>query len=190
MLDGVAGWLAPIATMTAATMTAVNLGARLTGWGFVVFTVGSVCWVGVGFATGQTNLIASNGFLTLVNLVGCWRWLGRQRSIEDGGKSAAAASRRCAVPSLFTATSLAGMPVVADNRETVGKAVEGLIECGSGTISYVVVATAATAGIAEQLRAVASDAIAIQSDRIVLAMQPADFAAIAPLKPGDWPPCA
>jgi hypothetical protein len=187
MLSDIAGWVAPIATMTAATMTALNLGARLTGWGFVVFTVGSVCWVCVGVATGQTNLIASNGFLTLINCVGCWRWLGRQRAIEDGGKSATAASRRCAAPTLFTATGLAGMPVVADDRQTIGKAVEGLIECGSGKISYVVVATA---GGSEQLRAVPRDAITIQSDHIMLGIPPADFAAIAPLEPGNWPPRA
>lgn len=92
-LDEFAGWVAPIATMTAAMMTAANLGARITGWGFVVFTVGSVCWTFVGISSDQPNLIASNGFLIMVNLVGIWRWLGRQSVYEDGGKSAKAASR-------------------------------------------------------------------------------------------------
>src|SRR6478735_2046165 len=98
--------------MIAAMMTAANLGARLTGWGFVVFTVGSLGWATVALSSGQTNLLATNCFLTLVNAVGIWRWLGRQRVYEDGGKSASQASRRAAAPSLFTATGLAGMPVV------------------------------------------------------------------------------
>lgn len=88
-------------------MTAANLGARLTGWGFVVFTFGSIAWTIVGLTSGQTNLIASNGFLTLVNVVGIWRWLGRQRKYEDGGRSAREASRRSSEPTLFTATGLA-----------------------------------------------------------------------------------
>lgn len=41
------GWLATIATMIAAMMTASNLGARVTGWGFVVFSISSVCWTTV-----------------------------------------------------------------------------------------------------------------------------------------------
>jgi len=77
MLDA-AGWIAPAATMIAAIMTAANLGARVTGWGFAVFAVGALAWITVGAATGQQNLLWSNAFLLLVDLVGIWRWLGRR----------------------------------------------------------------------------------------------------------------
>lgn len=187
MLEDLAGWVAPIATTVAAMMTAANLGARLTGWGFVIFTLGSACWIGVGLATGQTNLIVSNGFLTLINLVGCWRWLGRQRVIEDGGESAKSASRRSAAPNVFTATGLDGMSVVGTDREPVGTTVEALIECRSGTIGYVVVATQ---GATRQLRAVPRNAITFQSDQIMITMPRAAFDALVPLTPGDWPPSA
>ncbi len=43
-MESIATWLAPIATTIAALMTASNLGTRITGWGFVVFTVGSLAW--------------------------------------------------------------------------------------------------------------------------------------------------
>src|SRR6188768_57692 len=69
-MNDIASWVAPAATMIAAIMTAANLGARVTGWGFVVFSVGSVAWTLVGLGSGQTNLVATNIFLTLVNLVG------------------------------------------------------------------------------------------------------------------------
>lgn len=39
-VEAVAAWVAPVATMIAAVMTAANLGARVTGWGFVVFVIG------------------------------------------------------------------------------------------------------------------------------------------------------
>src|SRR4051812_34927976 len=82
-MEDFSSWIAPIATAIAACMTASNLGSRVTGWGFVVFTVGSVAWTSYGAATGQSNLVWQNLFLTAVNLVGIWRWLGRQARLDD-----------------------------------------------------------------------------------------------------------
>lgn len=183
-----AEWIAPIATMIAAMMTAANLGARVTGWGFVVFTVGSVAWSSIGLASGQTNLLATNAFLTVVNLIGIWRWLGRQRSYEDGGKSAEQASRRTAAsPDLLSATGLAGMRVETDGGHAIGKAVEALIECGSGCVSYVVVARTQTGGLAEELRAVPRAALTLRCDHLTIALSEAAFAALPVLSDGDWP---
>lgn len=173
--------------MIAAMMTAVNLGARVTGWGFVIFTIGSIAWTIVGLGSGQISLIAANGFLTFVNLVGIWRWLGRQRAYEDGGRSAKAASRRASSPTLFTATGIAGMAVLDGERTPLGKAVDALIECRSGAVSYVVVATTATAGIAEKLRPVSREAIVFECDQLVLRMSRHAFEAIPTINPVSWP---
>ena len=185
-----AGWVAPIATMIAAMMTAANLGARLTGWGFVVFTLGSVCWAAIGMASGQTNLVATNVFLTLVNLVGIWRWLGRQRAYEDGGRAAERASRASASPSLFTATGIAATPVECRDGTSIGKAVEALLECGSGRVSYLVVASSAAGSMGEELRAIPRDVIRFEGKRIVTSLDVEGFAAVPPLEPGDWPATA
>lgn len=190
MLTDIAGWIAPIATMIAAMMTAANLGARVTGWGFVVFTAGSLGWTAVGMASGQTNLVATNAFLTVVNLVGIWRWLGRQRAYEDGGRSATRSSRGSATPTLFTATGVAGMPVVDRHGEKIGSAVEALLECTTGRVSYVVVATGGAGGIGEELRPVPCDAIDFGSDQLVLMLDLDALEALAPLAPGDWPAAA
>jgi len=64
-------------------MTASNLGARVTGWGFVVFTVGAAAWIVVGIATNQTQLLWGNIFPGFVNLFGIWRWLGRRARFSD-----------------------------------------------------------------------------------------------------------
>ncbi|MEN3746401.1 PRC-barrel domain-containing protein [Sphingomonas sp. HF-S3] len=173
--------------MIAAMMTAANLGARVTGWGFVVFTAGSICWSIVGLTSGQTNLVASNAFLTVVNLVGIWRWLGRQSVYEDGGKSATHASRRSASPTLFTATGIAGKPVADTSGEVIGKGVESLIECETGSISYVVIASGGIGGIEEQLRAVPRDRIDFGCDQLSLQMTRREFDAMAVLESGDWP---
>jgi hypothetical protein len=186
-MESIAGWIAPIATMIAAMMTAANLGARVTGWGFVVFVIGSVSWSIVGISSGQGNLMLSNGFLTVVNLIGVWRWLGRQRSYEDGGKSAENASRRAPGSALFTATGVAGMPVEDRTGQPLGKGVEALIECATGEVSYVVVATGGVGGIDEQLRAVPRDRINFRCDALTVGMVVQDFNALPVLAEGDWP---
>lgn len=173
--------------MIAAMMTAANLGARMTGWGFVVFTLGSLSWLTIGLASDQTNLLATNAVLTLVNLAGIWRWLGRQRGYEDGGKSAEQASRRSSTPDLLTATGIAGLNVMGSQGEAIGKAVEALVECGSGRISYVVVSHTRTGSLSEELRAVPFERIAFACDQLTLDLAPGDFAALPILEDGDWP---
>ncbi len=173
--------------MIAAMMTAANLGARVTGWGFVVFTIGSLAWSTIGFASGQTNLLATNAFLTLVNLVGIWRWLGRQRAYEDGGKSAERKSRHAATQDLFTATGLAGTAVETLDGTRVGTAVEALVACDTGRVSYVVVAKSGPAGLAEELRAIPHDSLVLGADRLLLLLAPAAFDAVPVLDDGDWP---
>lgn len=187
-LDEIAGWIAPIATTIAAMMTAANIGARVTGWGFVVFTIGSLSWSAVGLTTGQTNLLATNLFLTLVNVIGIWRWLGRQRGYEDGGKSAEEASRRAPTsPDLIAATGVVGAQVTHADGTNAGKAVEALFECGTAQISYVVVSRTVPGGIREELRAVPRDTIAFARDGLTLNLSPSAFSALPMLDDGDWP---
>lgn len=173
--------------MVAAMMTAANLGARVTGWGFVIFTLGSICWSIVGLVSGQANLVATNICLTFVNLVGIWRWLGRQRSYEDGAKSASARSRQADTPTLFSATGLAGLPVSDISGEDVGHAVEAMIECRSGRINYVVIASGGFGGIDEELRSVPVTEIDCHADGFLIHETKAMFMRRKPLIAGQWP---
>jgi hypothetical protein len=182
-----AGWIASIATMIAAIMTAANLGVRVTGWGFVVFTLGAICWSIVGFGTGQHELLATNAFLAVVDVVGIWRWLGRERIYQDGGKAAENASKRSHAPRLFTATGVAGMPVEIRSGEALGKAVEALVECTSGQVSYVVVASGGIGGVAEQLHAVPHDQITFRCDRLIVQLDAHQFARLPKLEGSAWP---
>lgn len=184
MIADLAGWVAPVATMIAAMMTAANLGARITGWVFVVFTIGSVGWSIVGLSSGQNNLVATNAFLTLVNGVGIWRWLGGQRVYEDGGKTAQTASRRSGSPTLFTATGFAGMPVLSSDGRKLRKSVEALLECGTGSVSYVVVASGV---VKETLRALPADAVQFDCEELRLSLLSGDFDLLDPIGDDEWP---
>ena len=65
---------------------------RITGYGFVVFTVGSLAWLGDRPDDRPAGALWTNVVLTVLNLFGIWRWLGRRRRIEEGGNAAAEAS--------------------------------------------------------------------------------------------------
>lgn len=169
MIEEAAGWVAPVATAMGAMMTASNINARVTGSGFIAFTVGSVGWSVVGMSTGQTNLVLTNAFLTLVNALGIWRWLGRQARYEQSAQAAVEASEhQPAARALLTISSLNGAPVYLDNGEQAGTVVETLIECQSATISYIVVGAGGVGGVGEKLRAIAPAQFHLDSDRIAL----------------------
>src|SRR5919107_6216540 len=110
-MQDIVSWVATVATITAALMTASNLGPRITGYGFGVFTVGSVAWLALGLMTGQRALVWTNIVLTVLNLFGIWRWLGRQARIEDGAAAAAEASEDVPGESLFPVSLLLKSPV-------------------------------------------------------------------------------
>jgi PRC-barrel domain len=186
-METIAQWVAPIATMIAAMMTAANLGARITGWGFVVFTVGSIGWVILGLASGQQSLIYANGFLVLVNLVGIWRWLGRQVKYEDGGAQAAEKSADHAAPTLRPAGSLGGAKVTDARGEAVGEAVETMIECDSGRVNYVVISTGGMGGVGETLRAIPFARLRFEGDGLTTDMTRAEIEALPERTRDDWP---
>lgn len=186
-MEQIAGWIAPAATMIAAVMTASNLGARITGWGFVVFTVGSIAWVIVAMTSGQQNLLWTNGFLTLVNGVGIWRWLGRQARYEDGSKAAEVKSAERRVPTLFSAASLPGRKITGPNGEALGSLVDGMLRCGDGTLAYVVVSEGGVAGVGERLHALRPDEVAFSDDGVTCRLDAETLAKTRPLTNGEWP---
>ncbi|WP_230768935.1 PRC-barrel domain containing protein [Sphingomonas sp. Leaf4] len=186
-MSGLAGWIAPAATMIAAMMTAANLGARVTGWGFVVFTLGSVAWTIVGLSSGQTNLVLSNGFLTMVNLVGIWRWLGRQASYDKGSSAAAYDSACAPVPSLYAAGRVVGATLTGPGGEGVGTIVDAMLGCGDNAIAYVVVSTGGVGGVGETLHALRPDELVFGADGVRTELTVDAIRAKPTVRSGHWP---
>ena len=178
-MNDIAGWVAPAATMIAAMMTAANLGARVTGWGFVVFTVGSIAWIVVALATGQTNLLAANGFLTFVNLIGIWRWLGRRAKFDDAAQAAGEASHHSRGSDLFAVSHLDGMAVTDRGGETVAHAVDAMTECSGGAIAFLIVRIGGVVGVGEELRRLPWRRARMTRDAIATDLARADFDALA-----------
>lgn len=187
-MEQIAGWIAPIATMMAAMMTAANLGARITGWGFIVFTVGSVAWSVVAVSTGQSNLLWTNGFLTIVNIVGIWRWLGRQARYDDGGEVAAKRSAAAArAPSLFAVGSIAGVKLLGKDGIAIGAVIEGMMQCSDTRLAYVVVSEGGIGGIGERLHALSVDELSFADGTVQCRMTAEDLQQRPVLEDEAWP---
>lgn len=173
--------------MIAAVMTAANLGTRITGWGFVVFTFGSVAWMAVALASGQQNLLLSDGFLTIVNLVGIWRWLGRQARYEDGSRRASVRSETAKVPTLFSIQSVAGAALTGRDGVALGTIIDAMMRCAGSEIAYVVVSEGGVGGIGERLRALDPHDVRFTANGPTCDLTPADLTTRPELKQGAWP---
>lgn len=186
-MENLAIWVAPIATTIAALMTASNLGARITGYGFIVFTLGSIAWATLGIATGQANLLWQNVILTGLNLFGVWRWLGRQAKIEEGGESAAEASETTPGEDLFPVSMLAKARVLGKSGAELGISVDAMARGRSGQIVYLVVGHGGVAGLGESLRRIDWHHVSVDGDEVRARLGAREFARLEPLPKDDWP---
>ena len=180
-------WIATVATIDAACMTASNLGSRITGFGFAVFTVGSLAWLALGAMTGQPALVWTNIVLTFLNLFGIWRWLGRQRTIESGARAAAEHSRETPGEALFPVSLLAKAPLVARDGSTIGSCIDAMAGCGSGRIGYLVASEGGVAGVGETLRRVPWREVRVVGDRVTTQLDEAAFCTLEPIAGDAWP---
>ena len=186
-MEQISSWLAPVATTIAALMTASNLGSRVTGYGFIVFTVGSISWTILGVATDQSNLIWQNIILTALNLFGVWRWLGRQAKVEDGAANAAEESVALPSETLFPASSLGSARVLAADGAQLGTTVDAMIGCGSGRINYLVVAEGGVAGVGETFRRLDWRQARIHDGAVMSSLDEPGFGRLPELEKDNWP---
>ena len=189
-MENLASWVAPIATVTtiaAACMTASNLGSRITGYGFIVFTLGSIAWLTLGLLTDQPALVWTNVVMTGLNLFGVWRWLGRQATVEDGASTATAASVALPGETLFAASLLSRAKLIGPNGEHYGVAVDAMLGCASGSPAYLVVAEGGVAGVGETLRRVDWNHVRVGEEQLSTALGQDQFDRLEVLARDAWP---
>lgn len=190
-METFASWIASAATMFAAMMTAANLGTRVTGWGFVVFTIGSIAWATVGMMTDQTSLFVTNAFLFAVNLFGVWRWLGKQARYEQGSAAATYDSHQQRhVPTLFSGGAMIGAKADDADGEVLGTIVDTMLSCDTKSLIYIVVARGGVAGAGETLRAISPLHFAVNVEGIRCTLTAADFEQLPPIDENQWPAVA
>jgi hypothetical protein len=185
-MANIISWVATVTTILAACMTAANLGSRITGYGFAVFTVGALCWITDGAMTHQPALVWSNVVLTILDIFGVWRWLGRQAKVEEGAQAAAKASERTPGEALFPISLLTRAPVDLSGR-AIGTCVDAMAGCASGRLAYVVVSEGGVAGVGETLRKVPWESAGVDGDRLTVELGRLGLAGLEALPKDQWP---
>jgi hypothetical protein len=186
-MEEIVSWLAPAATTLAALITASNLGSRITGYGFAIFTVGSLAWLAQGYFTGQSNLLWQNAILTALNLFGVWRWLGVRVKIEEGGRAAQEESHDTPGEALFPSSLIGRGRLTASDGAELGRTVDAMIGCSSGRLSYLVVAEGGVAGVGETLRRLEWKEVSVEEDRFRVPISPQRFRSLPLLDKDAWP---
>jgi hypothetical protein len=179
-------WIATIATIVAASMTAANLGSRMTGYGFLVFTVGALCWIAVGILTHQPALMWTNVVLTFLDMFGIWRWLRRQTEVEEGASAASAASEDSSGETLFP-VSLLTRAVVRSRDGEIGHCVDAMAGCETGCLSYVVISEGGIAGVGERLRRLPWCNARVEGDIVLAKLRAEQFEKLLELPRDQWP---
>ncbi|MEO6248663.1 MAG: PRC-barrel domain containing protein [Sphingomicrobium sp.] len=185
-MEEFATWAAPITTTIAALMTASNLGSRITGWGFVVFTVGSIGWITLGLTTHQPNIVWQNAILTLLNLFGIWRWLGRQARLEEGGAKAAEASADRRGEAMFPVSLLTKATLKDASGADLGAAVDAMAGAERGQLAYLVISSGGVGGVGETVRRLPWDAARVEGDCLTTSLDQSRFDQLEQLAKDDW----
>jgi hypothetical protein len=76
-------WSASITGVVAAFTVSLDLGRRVTGWGFALFVFSSICWIAGAVMSKDSPLWSQNLFLFGINLFGVYRYLIRKKPVHD-----------------------------------------------------------------------------------------------------------
>ena len=75
-------WFASISGIVAALMVSLDLGRRITGWGFALFVASSIAWICGAMMSSDEPVLSQNLFLFGINLFGVYRYLIRKRPVD------------------------------------------------------------------------------------------------------------
>ena len=88
-MNGPIEWIAAIGTILAAAMVAADFSRRITGLGFVLFSIVACLWVYSGLtAPDGMPLAIQNGVLLFINLFGVWQVLISRKKKREIDKAA------------------------------------------------------------------------------------------------------
>jgi hypothetical protein len=68
-------WIAAVLTIVAAGLVAANVGRRVTGWAFILYTVAAVAWIVSALLNDTMPLAIQNGILLIIDVFGIWQYL-------------------------------------------------------------------------------------------------------------------
>lgn len=82
MLIDILKWSASISGIIAAFMVSLDLGRRVTGWGFALFVLSSIAWISGALLSSDEPLLSQNAVLFGINIFGVYRYLIRKKPVD------------------------------------------------------------------------------------------------------------
>ena len=76
-------WIAAGTGIGAATIVALDLSKRYTGWGMVLFCVSAIAWIAGGVLTRDWALGTQNVVLLAIDLIGVYRYFTQAKDEDD-----------------------------------------------------------------------------------------------------------
>jgi hypothetical protein len=140
-----------------------------------------------GLMSGQPALVWTNVVLTILNIFGIWRWLGRQARIEDGASSATERSAGRPGETLFPVSLLLRAPIKDRHGKSLGTCIDAMAGCSTGDLRYVVVSEGGVAGVGETLRRLPWKTAKVDSDRLIADVDVAEFGRMQVIEKDRWP---
>lgn len=186
-MDGITGWLASIATIAGGLTVALNLGSRVTGWGFGVLAFGSACWSLNAWQAAASSLLIANLAMAAINGFGVWRWLGRRTRIEQGSAAAMAESAAAPVPSLVSAARLLEAPARLPHGASFGMVIDLMLHCQRQDLAYAVLSFDGIGGVGEEFRAIPAERIELRTDGLHCRLDEEALRTLPPIDPTAWP---
>jgi uncharacterized membrane protein YphA (DoxX/SURF4 family) len=98
-MNGPLEWVAAIGTMLAAGLIAIDLGRKVTGFGFILFCAVSITWIVSGILNDTMPIAVMNAILLVINCWGVWQYLlnpRKKKVIEKVERCAAKAEQEVA----------------------------------------------------------------------------------------------
>jgi len=66
-------WSGAITGALGALLLALRL--RVSGWGWALFLVSNVLWIGYGLLSGRWSIVFMQVFMTATSMLGIYRWI-------------------------------------------------------------------------------------------------------------------
>jgi nicotinamide riboside transporter PnuC len=72
-------WAAAIGGVIAALVISLDIGRRVTGWGFALFVASNFAWIAGALLSKDAALLTQNLFLLAIDIFGVYRYLIRRK---------------------------------------------------------------------------------------------------------------
>ena len=134
--------------------------------------------------TGQPALVWTNIVLTVLNIFGIWRWLGRQSRVEEGACTAAQVSEAAPGETLFPMSLCSATLMIDCAGQEVGHCIDAMAGCASGRLNYLVAPQGGRGGRRRNAAPAVVEHARVEEERVTVSISGPEFDRLERIGPG------